>query len=420
MVVKYIINYLLRDNSLSHLVGYCTKDCCDKYKVIIIPSDFFNPDIFGTKKSIPQLPLQQIKGTPVLYGKPLIEKVNDTIVCHSDIIASTFFMISRYEEYLFPESNLDIHGRYIGSTSFAAKANILFRPIVDEYSKFLRDLLKESGVDVPPINAKTNIYLTHDVDTLTLYRRLRGALGGIRRAINGKGPDTITSVFNSIKDIETDPAFTFSDIIEAESRIPDAKKIYFIKAAKKVIGFDYPGYSLNDKDFKYCSSKVLKENTFFGLHTSYQSGANINLVHFEYHKLQNAITEKLRYNRWHYLRIPNATDMNILYENGIEEDFSVCHADIVGYRLGTTRAVNYINPATKEVSELILHPLSIMDATLSNYMNLPFDEALSLCQQTIDIIKYYQGDICLLWHNTSFNPQSYHKELYNKVIDYLL
>lgn len=420
-MINYIINFLLRDSSLSNLVGYCSKDNYDKYKVIIIPSSFFEQGTFGTEKSLPSLPLAYLNDTPVLYGKPLIEKIDNTIICHSDIIAASFFFLSRYEEFISPGKNLDIHGRYVGASSFSAKANILSSPVVDEYSIFLRNLLKDAGINVPPIKQESKIYLTHDVDTLSLYRRIRGALGGLRRSITGSKTDSFQSVFKSMQNIENDPAFTFNTIINNDKRIPNAEKIYFIKAAKKVIGFDYPGYSLYNKDFKYFSNKVLSiPNTTFGLHTSYQSGENTNLVKYEYNKLQDAVSFDIKYNRWHYLRIPAPTEMNVLHDNGITDDFSVCYADTIAYRLGTTRAVNYINPMTKEVSKLVLHPLSIMDVTLNNYMNLPYDDAFCLCKKTIDTIKFHTGDICLLWHNTSFSSQTYHQELYKKVIDYLL
>ena len=419
-MINYIINFLLRDSSLSKFVGYCTKEHCDEYKVIIVPSGFFDSDAYGTRKSLPKLPIAKLENTSVLFGKPLIERVNDTIVCHSDIIAASFFVLSRYEEYVSPNTNLDIHGRYIGKSSFASHAGYLAHPIVDEYSDFLRNLLTTAGVDVAPISSKPKIYLTHDVDTLSLYRRLRGALGGALRSIKGSDTDSFSSIFNSIKNIENDPAFTFNKLIKADKKIPDAEIIYFIKAAKKVKGFDYPGYSLTDKDFNYFLNKISDNNTHPGLHTSYQSGKNTSLINFELNKLQSALKQTIRYNRWHYLRIPEPTEMEILFENGITDDFSVCYADVVAYRLGTTRAVNYINPKTKQISNLILHPLSIMDATLSNYMELNIEEAFDICKKTINTIKYHKGDICLLWHNTSLNPKSYHEELYNKVINELL
>ena len=69
----------------------------------------------------------------------------------------------------------------------------------------------------------------------------------------------------------------------------------------------------------------------------------------------------------------------------------------------------------------MLHPLTIMDCTLSNqnYMNLREDEAFFLCQQLIDKVHMHHGELCLLWHNSDINDSSYHKALYPKSLQML-
>ena len=96
-------------------------------------------------------------------------------------------------------------------------------------------------------------------------------------------------------------------------------------------------------------------------------------------------------------------------------------ADQVGFRLQTTRAVRWINPITYNLSPLTLHPLTIMDVTLSEerYMNLTEDEAYFLCERLIDKVRMHHGELCLLWHNTSINPNSYHASLYPKLLSLL-
>ena len=128
-IIDYIIQFLIRDEHNAHHVGYCNdKTQWSKYKVVIVPSNFFDNNIYGTPQSMPSLPLQEIEGIPFLYGTSKIEKIENTIICHADLIASTYFLISRYEEYINPTSNRDTHGRYIGKQSIPAKANFIHRP----------------------------------------------------------------------------------------------------------------------------------------------------------------------------------------------------------------------------------------------------------------------------------------------------
>ena len=89
-VIDYITQFLIRDEHNAHHVGYCNdKTQWTKYKVVIVPSNFFNDNTYGTPQSMPSLPLQEIEGIPFLYGYPKIEKIENTIICYADLIAST-------------------------------------------------------------------------------------------------------------------------------------------------------------------------------------------------------------------------------------------------------------------------------------------------------------------------------------------
>ena len=420
--IDYIIQFLTRDEHNSRLVGY-TNDQTQwaKYKVVILPSDFFKSDIYGTTQSMPSLPLQEIEGIPLLFGSPQIETLNSTIICHADIIASTYFLISRYEEYINPTSNRDSHGRYIGKNSIPALANFIHRPIVEEYGELLRKLLQQTNVSLLPIPQQINhIYLTHDVDSITNYRRLRGFLGGIYRSIF-KRTESISTILKSLTNITHDPAYTFPWILNQDNQLPTATQIYFIKATRRATSFDRPAYNLQGRNFRRLVNDIQQAspNAIFGLHSSYQSGSTPDLIHDEQRLLQYAIPQhNILYARHHYLRSLQPEDMESLIDAHITHDFTMGYPDIAGFRLGTCRPVQFINPATRRLRPLTLHPLTIMDCSLNepHYMNLNYNQALSYAKTLIQQTKKYNGDLCLLWHNTRFTPDSYHTQLYSTLI----
>ena len=109
---------------------------------------------------------------------------------------------------------------------------------------------------------------------------------------------------------------------------------------------------------------------------------------------------------------------NRLIKAGYTDDFTMGYADQAGFRLQTSRAVRWINPYTYKLTPLTLHPLLIMDNTLSqeNYMDLTEDEAFFLCERLIEKVRMHHGDLCLLWHNSNINDSTYHRSLYEKVI----
>ncbi len=416
-IIDYIIQFLIRDEHNAHHVGYCNdKTQWSKYKVVIVPSNFFDNDIYGTQKSMPSLPLQEIEGIPLLFGTPQIEKFENTIICHADLIASTYFLISRYEEFINPNTNRDTHGRYIGKQSIPAKANFIHRPIIEEYGELLRNLLEQTGISLPPIPQKINhIYLTHDVDSITNYRRLRGLIGGILRREN------LTTILKSLINIKNDPAYTFPWILRQDNLLSTATQIYFIKATRNATGFDRPTYNLQGKNFKYLIKEILKSspNAIFGLHASYKSGDTPDIIHDEQRLLQYAIeNQQVTTARHHYLRSLQPNDMESLIDAHITDDFTMGYADVAGFRLGTCRPVRFINPKTKRLTSLTLHPLTMMDCSLSepHYMNLNYNEALSYAQTLIKQTQKYNGDLCLLWHNTRFSNDNYHSQLYSQII----
>jgi hypothetical protein len=423
-VIDYITQFLIRDEHNAHHVGYCNdKTQWTKYKVVIVPSNFFNDNTYGTPQSMPSLPLQEIEGIPFLYGYPKIEKIKNTIICYADLIASTYFLLSRYEEYINPNTNRDPHGRYIGKNSIPALAKFIHRPIIDEYSILLRQLLHQTNITLTPIPQQINhIYLTHDVDSITNYRRFRGLLGGLYRSIFQKNNSLIT-ILKSLTNINNDPAYTFPWIINQDNQLPKATKIYFIKATHKAIGHDRPAYNLTGKNFTHLKNEILttSPNTIFGLHASYKSGNTPNIIPNEQKLLQNAIeNQKITTSRHHYLRSLHPNDMEALIDAHITDDFTMGYADIAGFRIGTCRATRFINPATRKLTTLTLHPLTIMDCTLTTpqYMNLNHKQALSYTKSLINETQKHNGDLCLLWHNTTFNDIK-HKEIYIEIINYL-
>jgi hypothetical protein len=79
-------------------VGYTSNEAdFHRYKVVVYPSGFFDETIYGTEKSLPQFPLANFEEIPVLFGEPKMERKGDTLILYADIVAGTYFLISRYE-----------------------------------------------------------------------------------------------------------------------------------------------------------------------------------------------------------------------------------------------------------------------------------------------------------------------------------
>lgn len=384
-IIEYIKSFLLYgDTTMTQHIGYTADESLwSRYKVVIVPCGYLGSDLV-----LPDM------------DHPIVEQTGKTFVVRTDLIYNTFFFISRAEELI--NSQRDEHGRFAARFSILGQGNNLEIPLVDEYARILMKLL-----DMPlPQPRYAHIYLTHDVDILDYYRHLRGALGGIRRG-------HIRDVFSSLTDIHRDHAYTFPWMVEQDAKVPTADTVYFVKHTTGK-GFDYPQYNTNGHDFNRLASMLSRSGAKLGLHSSYY-GLPDDGKQADY--FRTILAPACPLHRSHYLRC-SIDNMQRLADLGFTDDFSMAFPDRAGFRLQTTRPVRWINPKTLTLTALTLHPLTLMDCTLSNanYMNLSEDEAYFFSEQLLDRVRHHAGDVTLLWHNNRFFDGSYHETLYPKLL----
>ena len=380
-IIDYIITFLLYGNSpAAKQVGYTADESqWEKYRVVIVPNGQLGKEII--MPHLDELHVEQLEASDDQTTRWIIR---------TDIVYNTFFFISRAEELINPQR--DEHGRFAAKYSLLSQHNRLMIPLVDEYARMLMKLL-----DLPlPTPSFSKIYLTHDIDSIAQYRHLRGAVGGIIRGEWRK-------VLASQQDIHNDPAFTFPWLIAQDKKVKGAECIYFVKdtSGKQ---YDYPQYNLRGKDFALVQQTLETSGAKIGLHSSYYG-------------IHGAESWKEGGHRSHYLRC-SIDQMQALADAGIRDDFTMQFPDQVGFRLQTTRPVRWINPKTMQLTDLLLHPLTVMDCTLSNtnYMHLSEDEAYFECQRLFEKIHQNTGEIVLLWHNTNPTGNTYHRSLYPKLL----
>lgn len=322
--------------------------------------------------------------------KPIVERPQKgKTIIRTDIVYTAFFFISRAEEII--NSQRDEHGRFLAKYSILGKGSRLQTPLLDEYSRLV---MKSLDLTLPS-DTFAHIYLTHDIDSIARYRSLRGAVGGLLRGESKQ-------VWAALCNIHKDPLYTFPWLMEQDAKLPNADVIYFVKRTSGK-GFDYPQYRLWGRDYRNLKHMLRHSNVYLGVHGSYYG----SIPKIEYSRMFRA----------HYLR-SSIDHMQRLADAGYTDDFTMGFADQAGFRLQTTRAVRWINPITMTLTPLTLHPLTVMDNTLSqaNYMNLTEDEAYFLCERLISQVRRHHGDLCLLWHNSIFAEPNYHHALYPKIL----
>ena len=399
------------------------------FPIVIIPSGFFKREYYGTPRTLPELPLAQWRGIPLLFGEPREEwnAERTQLIIHADIIASTYFLISRYEE-MCRRSERDDHGRFLGKNSLPYRAGFLHRPIVDEYGEALRSILLESGIteryclrmeERPTTFSKVN--LTHDLARPYNYRGWRSFL---RAWLKEEKPPLQALRLSFSADVEDD-YYTYPKFLKWDRELCDklgedrGQIMLFIRMPSRH-PLDKPLYNPRSPYIRRVLAVGAKYKARLGLQCSYAAGHRAERIKQERMLFEKIFRQKPRGLRHNKLTSCEPEDLLQAYFSGFRNDYTMGYADVVGFRLGTARPVKFISPNTRLLTELILHPLILRDLTLSDprYMALEQAEAEAVASDLVRTTARYNGELNLLWHNDLLSPQAHpwHSVLYRSIL----
>ncbi len=427
-LLRYLITFLLGEGneSLVPLVSYGDDGSA---LLVIEPSDFFSKDVYLTEKSLPVPPLPELEGVPVLFGTPTVREEGGRLFLGADLIASAFFLLSRYEECVRRDIR-DQHGRFPGRESLPYRAGFLCRPVVDEYGVLLRRLLRRAGLDVKePEHGFSHIYLTHDVDHIWTWNNYYRALRSTTRRILANQTNKLRPLLSVRNYQKYDPVYTFPWLMEQDSALRAVygsgrcTPLYFFKGCTKRQGND-AGYIFNRKRTQDLIDLLKSCGCEMGYHVSYAASLNQSLVSSELTLIRECSGRPVCWSRNHCLASREPEDFYTLIDNGITDDFTMGYADEAGFRLGTCRPVRWLDPVKRTVTPLTMHHLTVMECTLDapDYMDIRNeDAAFAVVKNLLQTIYAHGGEAVLLWHNTSVAEHSgtYQRSLYQRTLELL-
>lgn len=395
----------------------------DTVRLCIVPGGFFGEQ-YGKPESLPKLSLQEIEGIPLLYGSPQIQREDDRLIVYADIIASAYFLLTRYEE-MVRRNVRDEHGRFPGKQSLPYRAGFIYRPIVDEYAALLRKWLRSVGVYVPEPDRKFTVLLTHDVDVIRKYHNPFRTVASA--ALSWRPWHDVRENLAVCLRRTKDPFDTFDEISQLDSSVISnknglrAKSVYFFTAGGQ--GKFDGMYKIQSRIARNILRKVQNSGESVGLHSSYDAGLRPELIIEEKATLERIYGSPVYFNRYHYLGWREIQDGWALARAGITEDSSLGYADVAGFRLGVCRPIPLFDPIKMQPFGIKEHPLVVMDCTLSNdnYMNFQEEEAFEYCSRLIRHTRRHNGEFVMLWHNTELakEPNNYHLQLYERLLKIL-
>lgn len=336
-----------------------------------------------------------------------------------DIFAVSFFMLSRWEEYV--NKTRDSHNRFPATESLAFKQGFLDRPVVNEYVEELKSMLL--GLD-SSLTFKTHEYklmLTHDVDAPLKYTSFKSGLREIAGDII-KRKDIKLAIKNSLQKVKVtlglqkDPFDTFDYLMDVSERV--GAKSYFFFMGHGLTKFDNM-YDSGDKFTKELISKIKKRGHNIGIHPTYNAYNSKIQVKKEKQELEKNLDTKITFGREHFLRFEVPTTWQIWEDNGMQWDSTLSFADKEGFRCGVCYEYSVFNILTREKLKLKEKPLIVMEGSFATYQpNIKVGDMENKIKYLINQVRKYDGEFVFLWHNSSFNTSMWEKYqyIYEKVL----
>jgi hypothetical protein len=355
---------------------------------------------------------------PIIYGNNTI-KINNqntkTIICGIDIFASSFFMLTRWEEYV--NKTRDKHNRFPAYASLAYKHNFLDKPVVNEYVEMLKNILLHLGLNQKLKTKNYQLILTHDVDHAYKYKSFNSMLKELagdlikRKSIK----QFLNTVFYQTKFLlnkANDPFDTYDYLMDISEKA-GVKSYFFLhssNSAKQDVN--------NDKFLKQVSQKILKRGHYLGCHPSYNAYNDFELFIKDKERIENIIEQKLTFGRTHFLRFEIPTTWQIWEDANMEWDSACGYADKEGFRCGVCYPYSIFNILSRKKLLLKEKPLIMMEGSFVTYQDITLQEMENRIKSLMNTVKKYNGEFMLLWHNSSFNVDFWKK--YTKVYENIL
>jgi len=344
---------------------------------------------------------------------------NDKSVFPFDIFAASFYLVTRYEEYL-PHIN-DKYNRFQAKDSILFKMNMLEKPLVNIWAIELGNILTAIYPNLQ-LKKKTFTFIpTYDVDAAWAYKHK-----GIFRTVASSARDFLNFDFQELKKRwrvifgkENDPFDTFDLQLKLQKEF-NLRPKYFILCGE---------YDLNDKNISMRNTnfqnliKRLGDYARVGIHPSYNSFLNKDKVNMEINRLSRVLNREITISRQHFLRLQMPLSYQILIDLDVTDDYTMGYASLAGFRAGIADTFRFFDLEHDNVTNLNIHPFALMDGTMRDYLELNTNESFEKAQNLINEVKKVNGTFILLWHNETLSDEKRWKgwrQLYRQILEYAL
>ena len=313
-----------------------------------------------------------------------------------DLFSAAFYLLSRYEEYLPHEK--DSYGRYAHTNALAWREGFLDLPLINYWLQDFRETLTRKYAGLVFRYPIFKFMPTYDIDIAWSFLHKgwrRNGGGAIKALITGQW-QALRHRIDTLLHRRPDPfdAYEWLDSLHLYCRL---KPYYFFLAAARNKSVDrniLPSTAGLQQLVHYHGAGYR-----IGVHPSWQSGDNKNLLKEEIEWLEYISGQPITRSRQHYIRLTLPDTYRRLLERGIDQEFSLGYGSINGFRASVASSFYWYDLEKEEQTKLRVFPFCFMDA------NSYYEQGYSPAQAMQELMKYYRhirkvnGLMITIWHN---------------------
>jgi hypothetical protein len=306
-----------------------------------------------------------------------------------DILAASFYLLSRYEEYLPHEP--DMYGRFAHENSIAFKEGFLKEPIINKWIADFGLALKQKFPSVSIKQAAFKFTPTYDIDIAWSYKN-KGALRNLGGFLKRPSIQRL-SVLTGLKPDPYD-CYEFLNSLHAEYKLDP---VYFF-----LVATSRSEYDKNISPYDHSMWQLIKQHAKkyrIGLHPSWQSNKNQHLLAKEKRILETAGKTAVNRSRQHYIKFSLPDTFTRLSEAGIANEYSMGYGSINGFRASVASSFFWYNLQTEQTTGLRMYPFCFMDA------NSFYEQKQHAADSLAELLEYYHecktvnGELITIFHN---------------------
>lgn len=341
-----------------------------------------------------------------------------------DLFFNAFVRLSRLEEW-----NAHEHGKRIESyaSRHPRKTGMWQLPIVNLIFEHIAKRLSDSWPHLKFASFKPPVFeLSHDLDYLykTPQLRCKQTLFGLWNSLKClKGGDVSaagTRIWNSIRFATLSSDYWCFDYWEALERSFQMRSVYYVYAQAPGTHGTWlidPTYRLNDEAKLVEKLQYLKDEGFeVGLHGSYNSAIDGDLLLREKETLENLTGITVEKTRQHWLRYDEGITPYI-HEKYFRYDSTLGWNDIPGFRSGCASRFRPYDHRNQRPFEYFETPMVVMDSQLFDYSPGAEHDCLA---DVLTMLKGLDGlnsvHVAINWHQRTCHPDYNWHFAYEKVL----